>query len=335
MKKILCGIIVLFIFTLNVNAESSYDLKLVGNNTFNDDITLRVKISSLIEFNNGVQALSGDIIFDDKKLELVSVTTIDNFDLEMDSNTNRFAIYSHIGANVGDTVLNITFRNISLAINESTIISIKNTGVSDGENDISSEFVFSKSITRSNEFSSISADVLNVNFGAMTKGFTREQSDARLRKVRITNNGTTTIILSNINPYSTGPFGIYSYDGDEVLAPGEYIDVQLRLADNSAYANLSGEYTDNYIFTATNINDSNDSYELQIGAWVKLMDEDYLLGDMNHNGKIDLKDIIILIKKYLGTMDSSNEDILIGDMNSNNKLDLKDIILLIKTYLQV
>ena len=61
----------------------------------------------------------------------------------------------------------------------------------------------------------------------------------------------------------------------------------------------------------------------------------YMKGDLNKNGKIDLKDIIILIKKYLGTIDSSNEDIVIGDMNSNNKIDLKDIILLIKTYLQV
>ena len=71
----------------------------------------------------------------------------------------------------------------------------------------------------------------------------------------------------------------------------------------------------------------------EINAKVKLMDNDYLLGDMNTNGKIDLKDIIILIKKYLGTEDSSNEDIVIGDINNNNKLDLKDIILLIKTYL--
>ena len=156
----------------------------------------------------------------------------------------------------------------------------------------------------------------------------------KMYKFDIYNNiGTTTIILFNINPYSTGPFGIYSYDGEEILAPDEYVDVFLRLADNSVYANTSGNYSGDYIFTATNINDSNDTAELKINAKVKLMDNDYLLGDMNTNGKIDLKDIIILIKKYLGTEDSSNEDIVIGDINNNNKLDLKDIILLIKTYL--
>ena len=59
----------------------------------------------------------------------------------------------------------------------------------------------------------------------------------------------------------------------------------------------------------------------------------FIKGDINHNGKIDLKDIILLIKKYLGTEDVNNSDITIGDMNNNNKLDLKDIILLIRLYL--
>ena len=59
----------------------------------------------------------------------------------------------------------------------------------------------------------------------------------------------------------------------------------------------------------------------------------FIKGDINYNGKIDLKDIILLIKKYLGTEDVNNSDITIGDMNNNNKLDLKDIILLIRLYL--
>ena len=62
---------------------------------------------------------------------------------------------------------------------------------------------------------------------------------------------------------------------------------------------------------------------------------DDIKGDINHNGKIDLKDIILLIKKYLNTDTASNEDIIIGDMNDNGKIDLKDIILLIKKYLNI
>ena len=60
---------------------------------------------------------------------------------------------------------------------------------------------------------------------------------------------------------------------------------------------------------------------------------DLIKGDMNYNSKIDLKDVISLIKKYLGTDNASSKDVKVGDMNSNSKIDLKDIILLIKRYL--
>ena len=39
------------------------------------------------------------------------------------------------------------------------------------------------------------------------------------------------------------------------------------------------------------------------------------------------------IDKYLGILDLEGNDLYIGDMNNNSKIDLKDIILLIKTYL--
>ena len=59
---------------------------------------------------------------------------------------------------------------------------------------------------------------------------------------------------------------------------------------------------------------------------------DYLMGDMNQNGKIDLKDIIILIKIYIGSKQQSDLDLTIGDMNQNGKIDLSDIILTLKLY---
>ena len=68
---------------------------------------------------------------------------------------------------------------------------------------------------------------------------------------------------------------------------------------------------------------------------IKVKVINYQKGDMNKNGKIDLKDVILLIKKYLGTDDVTEEDIKIGDMNDNTKLDLKDVIILIKVYLGV
>lgn len=59
---------------------------------------------------------------------------------------------------------------------------------------------------------------------------------------------------------------------------------------------------------------------------------DYLKGDMNRNGHIDLTDILLLIKLYFNKIDSTNYYELVGDMNNNQTIDLTDILLLIKNY---
>ena len=53
---------------------------------------------------------------------------------------------------------------------------------------------------------------------------------------------------------------------------------------------------------------------------------------MNKNSKIDLADIIILLKKYLND-DATTEEIEMGDMDDNGSIGLKDIIELLKVYL--
>ena len=177
---------------------------------------------------------------------------------------------------------------------------------------------------------SITANVSSVDFGVINKGFSKEEADGVLQVVRITNNGTTTVTIRNTNPTSSGPFGCYWFDSEQEIVPGEYIDIELRLLDNSAFTNMIDTYSGTYVFTATNVLDSTDTMVLNINAKVSVVN---LKGDMNHNGKIDLKDIILLIKTYLGIDDISDEDSVMGDMNHNGKIDLKDIILLIKFYL--
>lgn len=56
-------------------------------------------------------------------------------------------------------------------------------------------------------------------------------------------------------------------------------------------------------------------------------------GDMNNNGKIDLPDIIMLLKSYLGMTPISDNDKVIGDMNDDGSIGLQDIIILLRTYL--
>lgn len=59
----------------------------------------------------------------------------------------------------------------------------------------------------------------------------------------------------------------------------------------------------------------------------------YMKGDLNRNSKIDLNDIILLLKRYLGTEQAKEEDIKIGDMDDSGDLGLKDVIALLRLYL--
>ena len=61
----------------------------------------------------------------------------------------------------------------------------------------------------------------------------------------------------------------------------------------------------------------------------------YIKGDLNRNGKIELSDIIYLLKYYLGTNEANELDTIIGDMDNNQNINLNDIILLLKKYLTI
>ena len=113
---------------------------------------------------------------------------------------------------------------------------------------------------------SISGDKSSVDFGSIQKGFTQAQSDEVIQTVRITNNGTTTVTIDNTNPAEDGPFGVYWYDSTIQIAPGEYQDVQLRLADSSTFADTAGNYSGTYVFTATNVENSSDTATFEVTA---------------------------------------------------------------------
>ena len=60
----------------------------------------------------------------------------------------------------------------------------------------------------------------------------------------------------------------------------------------------------------------------------------YEKGDSNYDGKIDLIDVISLLKKYLG-VDNSNNDINVIDINNDNDFNLLDVIILLRKYLGI
>lgn len=62
---------------------------------------------------------------------------------------------------------------------------------------------------------------------------------------------------------------------------------------------------------------------------------DYIMGDLDGNGSVELPDVIAAIKKYLGVLSITEEDMEILDMNDDKEINLVDITLIIKLYLGV
>ncbi len=59
---------------------------------------------------------------------------------------------------------------------------------------------------------------------------------------------------------------------------------------------------------------------------------DWMLGDVNKNGKIDMTDYIILKRAYFGTYSLDADQNKRGDINKNDKIDMTDYILLKRVY---
>ena len=135
-------------------------------------------------------------------------------------------------------------------------------------------------------------------------------------------------------------FDISLYNNDNIKKqPFGYVTISIPVPGNMKKDNLIVYRIDNDGNKITYDVEIKDGYAVfstnHFSNYVLVGDLEYINGDMNKNGKIDLKDVILLIKKYLGSEDTNEEDISIGDMNENGKLDLKDVIILIKTYLGV
>ncbi|MBR5279229.1 MAG: hypothetical protein IKU23_08245, partial [Clostridia bacterium] len=60
-------------------------------------------------------------------------------------------------------------------------------------------------------------------------------------------------------------------------------------------------------------------------------DPEYVVGDVNGNGKIDARDYLLLKRAYFGTYTLTCAD-AVSDINGNGKLDARDYLLLKRAY---
>ena len=63
--------------------------------------------------------------------------------------------------------------------------------------------------------------------------------------------------------------------------------------------------------------------------------DDYIPGDLNKDGEVNLPDVIKVLRIYLGIDTASSEDITIGDMNDDDEIGLQDVIAILRIYLGI
>ncbi len=239
MRKILFSITLLLttlLFSQNVNA-SSFNTNIVGNDTFENEITLYIQVNNLVDFNgacNGLCGLVGNLSYDTEKLELTSISALEDFDL---TQGNTLVLYKSTGVASGTKILSMNFKNKSLAKDETTTITFSNVIASDGDKDINTSDTSKtiKFIVKETENNNTSN---NNNSNTNNKPNTNTTNKKEETK-KSNNNYLSSITLSN---------GTINFDKDtltyDVVVGYETttIEVEAKVEDNKATITGNGTH---------------------------------------------------------------------------------------------
>ncbi len=173
---------------------------------------------------------------------------------------------------------------------------------------------------------------------------------------------TLDIVISNLTDFADGFYGLdatLSYDKTklelkEITANANYTVTYDKTASDSfvvlpdvglsngqtlatiTFTNKGLTGGDSTTISLTNIIGSDGEEDIPLAGTVSktvtYTEDEILKGDMNKNGRIDLADIILLLRVYLND-NATEEDLRIGDMNNNGSIGLSDIIDLLRLYL--
>lgn len=146
MKKLTLNIIAIMLYMfigINVYA-ASFNSSLIGNSEFTDSITLELQVNQLSDFSDtcgGLCGFVGELEYDSEKIELVSISALNGFDL---TQGKKIVLFKEVGVSSGSKIMTLKFKNKSLSNNEETTIKINNILASDGDNDIKSSNISKK-----------------------------------------------------------------------------------------------------------------------------------------------------------------------------------------------
>ena len=255
MKKILFSLTILLstlLFATNVNA-SSFNANIVGNDTFESEITLYIQVNNLVDFNgacNGLCGLVGNLNYDTNKIELTSINALESFDL---TQGKTLVLYKSTGVASGTKILSMKFKNKSLAKDETTTITFSNVVASDGDKDINTSDASKtiKFVVKENENTNNNNNQTNNNTNTNTNNNTSNNNTTNKKPSSNKNNKKEETKKSDNNYLSsiTLSDGNITFDKDvltyDVIVDYETttIEIKANVEDDKATITGDGKHT--------------------------------------------------------------------------------------------
>ena len=255
MKKILFSLTILLstlLFATNVNA-SSFNANIVGNDTFESEITLYIQVNNLVDFNgacSGLCGLVGNLNYDTNKIELTSINALESFDL---TQGKTLVLYKSTGVASGTKILSMKFKNKSLTKDETTTITFSNVVASDGDKDINTSDASKtiKFIVKENENINNNNNQTNNNTNTNTNNNTSNNNTTNKKPSSNTNNKKEETKKSDNNYLSsiTLSDGNITFDKDvltyDVIVDYETttIEIKANVEDDKATITGDGKHT--------------------------------------------------------------------------------------------
>ena len=144
----------------------------------------------------------------------------------------------------------------------------------------------------------ISSNKKSIDFGETFPGLENAAYQALEQKVTFTNTGVTTVTLDIDNPTTQG-FGSMSFDSTKELAPGESMEIGLIPHPSYIFSKVPGEYQGVYKITATNVEDEDDTYTVNLSAKIVVLEKDITDAKVDgikvqtYNGKQQRQNIVV------------------------------------------
>ena len=255
MKKILFSLTILLstlLFATNVNA-SSFNANIVGNDTFESEITLYIQVNNLVDFNgacSGLCGLVGNLNYDTNKIELTSINALESFDL---TQGKTLVLYKSTGVASGTKILSMKFKNKSLTKDETTTITLSNIVASDGDKDINTSDASKtiKFVVKENENNNTNNSQTNNNTNTNTNNNTSNNNTTNKKPSSNTNNKKEETKKSDNNYLSsiTLSDGNITFDKDvltyDVIVDYETttIEIKANVEDDKATITGDGKHT--------------------------------------------------------------------------------------------